>query len=188
VSRNGAGPWPPNEKEAALEAERRAAARQQEAHEWRRSRDALADAAELRALDAAAFALHVRVPPLLDGAIRILWNGWLEDWAEFYEVHRNAIEETDEPLPATCRDCLADYREVLDAFGALFDFATELEARMERSAAPSWRDHASALRWLATFARRHGAAFAKIRASRRQFVAGFPSFERFTVPPGITRH
>ncbi len=176
-----------NEKEAALLAERRAAERREEARAWRRGRDALADAAELRALDASAFALHARVP-LLGGAARILWNGWLEDWSEFYEAHRSALDEADTPLSEASRARLRDYGEVLEAFGAFFALATELEERMGQPGwRRGWRETGFVLRRAAAFTRRHGGAVAKIQASRRQFIVGFPPFDRF-VPSGVTTH
>jgi len=175
----------PNDKEAALEDEQRADERLENAREWRRGRDALADAADLRALDACAFALHVRTPLLFDGPLRILWNGWLEDWSEFFETHRPALDGSESPLSEASLARLDDYREVLDAFRAIFELVTELE---ERRLGRSWRDKVFLLRRTAAFARRHGGAFAKIRASRRQHLARFPPFNGFSVPPGVTRH
>jgi len=181
---------PRNEKDAALEAERRAGARREQMRRLRRDQEALADAAELRALDAAAFALHVRMPGLFDGAIRVLWNGWLEDWREFYEVYGRALEETREPLSEASRARLSDYREVLEAFEALLDFASELEERVSQPGRRlrRWRDTAFVVWRAAGFTRRHGEALMKIRASRRQLEARYPSLERFTVPSGVTTH
>lgn len=172
---------PTGTPEAAPTSERE---RQQEA--WRRAHQAFADAAELRAFDAAAFALHLNVPDCVDGPYRILWVGWLEGWAEFYLTHAEALERTDTPLSAEQRKRLAEFREVLDAFGGLFEIVQELDR--SEGGPFTWREGLSMLARVAPFLHRWASAFSSIRATRSQLLASYPTFERIRVAANPTAH
>lgn len=180
-----------NEKQVAWLEEQREAEKEEAARQLDRTITALEEAAELRALNAAAFAMHVRVPASCDGAARILWNGWLEDWNEFYETYRDALDQTGKPLSAARREELRNYQSALQGFGELFDLAEAIEERIARGERPdSWRGRWFATRQAIKLLRKYVAAVVSTRASRRQLLAPFPGFGRgeIEVPSGVTTH
>ena len=152
----------------------------------RRSDTALADAADIRALTAAAFAIHVRSPDRFAGPLRILWNGWVEDWSDFYAAHRVACA-VGQALSASARMELADHHRVLEAFRGALDLA-ELADGYAEERRGRWKEGWTLMGAWLRFVHQHGRSLLRIRASRRQLSFPFPGLDQVDVPAGTTRH